>query len=161
MADQGLSFRDAMGYLAEQKTLAESHGGQFKRNVIQQTALLDGERLYDEAKAKFDGLIERLLVDLANEREPKQSAELRTAFEAAVERRIAFSQSVHDRLAALEGVKDLTGFGDALKAGADVINKLIEAGVEIWKEYRRGDDLRRDTIRNQIKGTRWRPFGEL
>jgi hypothetical protein len=160
MADQGLSFADAMGRLAEQKTLAESHGVLLKRHVIQQTALIQGHRLYDEAKAKSDGLIERLLVELAEEREPQKSAKLRTALEEAVQRRDAFSRFVGDQLPAEKGAKAID-FGGLFQPAADVVNKLIDSAMTIWQEWRGAKQLHRETIRSQIEAQRWRPFDDL
>jgi hypothetical protein len=160
LTDPGLSFGDAIGRLAEQKTLAESHGMLFKRHIIQQTALIEGQRLYDEARANFGGLIERLLVDLADEREPDKSADLRTTLQAAVQRRDAFSRFVGDRLPAEEGTKAID-LGGLFQPAADVVNKLIDSAMTIWQEWRKSKQLRRETIRSQIEAQRWRAFTEL
>jgi hypothetical protein len=77
MPDQGLSFGDAVGRFAEQKTLAESHGTLLKRHVSEQTTLALGQRLYDEARAKFGGVIQRVLFDLTDAGAPKDSPALR------------------------------------------------------------------------------------
>jgi hypothetical protein len=161
MAEQGLSLREAMSRLAGEKTVAESHGSVLKTHVTEPSAQIQGQRLYDEARARFDALIQQLLLDLTSANEPKDSAELRRTLEAATERRAAFCRFVDDQVPREEGSKDLLGIGDALKAGAAVVTKLIEAAVDIWKEFRRGNELKRETIRNQVEATRWRPFAEL
>lgn len=161
MADQGASLGDAVGRLAEQKTLAESHGTLLKQHVADQSALIDGQRLYDEARAKFDALIRQLVLDLTRASEPKDSAELRRALDDAIARRVAFSELVSERLPDREGARDALGIGDAAKAVAEVVNTLIQAAVDIWKEHRRGNELKQETIRNQVEATRWRPFDEL
>jgi hypothetical protein len=161
MAAQTISLRDAVGRLAEQKTLAESHGAVLKQHVTEQNAIIKGQQLYGEARAKFDALIQRLLFDLTSSSEPKDSAELHRTLEQSIEARAAFCRFVTEHVPREEGTKDLLGIGDALKAGAEIVTKLIEAGVEIWKEYRRGNELKRETIRNQIEAQRWRAFTEL
>lgn len=159
MADQ-VSLGDAMERLAESKTLAESDGSLLKRHDTEPAALLQGERLYEEARAKFEALIARLLVDLSSAREPRDSAELRAALEVAVERRNAFCRFAGDHLPAAAGTRAVD-LGALLKPVAEVVNKLIDSAMTIWAEYRRAKELQRETLRAQLEQHRWRAFTEL
>jgi hypothetical protein len=43
----------------------------------------------------------------------------------------------------------------------DAVGSTIEAGVAIWQEYRRADEVRRQTIASRIEATRWRDYAEV
>jgi hypothetical protein len=66
MAGQDIGLKYVEGLLAEQKALAESHGSLLKQHVTENAALINGQRLYGDAKAKFDALIQRLLYDVTS-----------------------------------------------------------------------------------------------
>jgi hypothetical protein len=159
MANQ-LSLGDVMEHLAGSKTLAESDGSLLKRHVTEPATLLQCERLYEEARAKFEALIARLLVDLNSAREPKDSAELRAALELAVERGNAFWRFAGDHLPTAAGTRAID-LGALLKPVAEVVNKLIESAMTTWTEYRKAKELQRETLRAQVQAHRWRAFAEL
>src|SRR4051794_17563998 len=70
-----MTLRDAVGRLAEERTFAESGAGLLKKYAAQdQSALIEGQKLYARAKAAFDGVIEQLLLDVDEDQNPGASA---------------------------------------------------------------------------------------
>jgi hypothetical protein len=128
--------------------------------VSEQTTLALGQRLYDEARAKFEGVIQRVLFDLTDAGAPKDSPALRAALKEAIEGRDKFSRFVGGQLPSEGGTKAID-IGGLFQPAADVVNKLIDSAMTIWQEWRGAKQLRRKTIRTQIEAQRWRAFGDL
>jgi hypothetical protein len=165
-AAQEAGWRDAVDRLAQEKALAESCVSILKTFAESDPmARVQGQRLYARAKADVDGLITMLAVDLAEDRSPAEVPELRQRLEAVPTQRQALCQHVDAAVGAVlreqsEGTRNLwvalltQGIGDA-------VGSTIDAGVEIWKEYRRADEVRRQTIASRIEATRWRDYAEV
>jgi hypothetical protein len=156
-----INWQEAAGILAEERSFAESDAGLLKTYAAQnQAALFQGQRLYAEAKAASDGLVARLLAVLADDRDPASADDLKQSAERAFVARLAFSQHVNDALPDLRGTKSV--LLDALaKPATDLVKALIEGGIAVWKEYHRGNELRRATLRAQLEQHRWRAFTDL
>jgi hypothetical protein len=156
-----LTLRDAIGRLAQERDFAESGAGLLKKYAAQNpAALVKGQKLYAEAKAAFDGLIEQLLTDLAKDEDPESSAELRTTVDSAAEKRLTFSRHVDAVLPNLEGTKNV--IVDALaKSVGEIVTGLIDGGIKIWQEFRRGDEQRRKAVATRVEAQRWRAFAEV
>jgi hypothetical protein len=156
-----INWQEAAGVLAEERSFAESDVSLLKTYAAaNQAALLQGQRLYAEAKAASDGLIARLLVVLADDRDPANADDLKQAAEQAFVSRLAFSQQVNDALPDLRDTK-IVRLDTLAKPAVDLVKSLIEGGIAIWKEYRRGNELRRASISARIEQQRWRAFTEL
>lgn len=156
-----LSWREAVDRLAQEKERAETCVAALKRHAAGDAAFLaEGARLYGEAKAHSDGFIERLLVDLAEDRAPDASPELRAKLDGAVTQRIAFCRHVEPRVPQTAGSKNLV-LGALSQGAGDLIAALIEGAVEIWKERNRGDELRRATIATRLEAQKWRRFADI
>lgn len=164
---QEIGYREAVGRLAQERTLAESCASILKTFADDDPmARIQGQRLYARAKADVDGLIAMLVVDLAGDRSPADIPELSQRLAAVPAQRRTFCQHVDtavgaDVRAEAEDTRD--GLLAALLAEAvgSAAGSLIEAGVDIWKEYRRADEVRRQTIAAQIEAQRWLPFAEV
>jgi hypothetical protein len=156
-----INWQEAAGVLAEERSFAESDASLLKTYAAaDQAALLQGQRLYAEAKAASDGLIARLLAVLADDRDPASADELKQAAERAFVTRLEFSHHVNDALPDLRGTRSV--LLDALaKPATDLVKALIDGGIAVWKEYRRGNELRRATLRAQLEAQHWRAFAEL
>jgi hypothetical protein len=159
-------WRDAVDRLAQEKTLAESCVSILKTFADSDPmARVQGQRLYARAKADVDGLIRLLIVDLAHDRSPAAVPELRQRLEAVPTQRQALCRQVDAAVGAelrKQGERTRNLWVALLTQGiGDAIGSTIEAGVEIWKEYRRADEVRRQTIASQIEGTRWRDYAEV
>ena len=141
------TFPDAIRVLGHERSAAEAyamlldtHG---KKDM---TRYVEGIRLYSEAKADFDGLLEQLKYDLNEGRDPKNSAQFGQVLEAAAQKRIAFTDFVTQNiLVDAQGAK--AGLPDLISAVPDLVKVLIDAGFNIWKEFQAGNKQRRDDIR--------------
>jgi hypothetical protein len=153
------SFSAAIGVLASERSLAEQ-GAAFLKAYAPDD--IDGRALYAQAKAAFDGLIEQLLADLAQARDPQISDGFRTQVQRAVERRLAFSERVDADMkqAVPQGAKP--GFADALAASAgELVKQIFAGGVSVWHEWRDASADRRREISARIEAQRWRPFADI
>jgi hypothetical protein len=165
-AAQDTGWRDAVDRLAQEKTLAESCASILKTFAESDAmARVQGQRLYARAKADVDGLVALLMVDLAEDRSPADVPELRQRLETVPKQRQALCQHVDAAVGNAVRAQDQGARGlltAMLTAGiGDAVGSTIEASVEIWKEYRRADEVRRQTIASQIEATRWRDYAEV
>jgi len=159
--EPALTWRDAVRVLAEERTFAESGAGLLKTYAKNDRALIEGQKLYAEAKAKFDGLIEQLLLDLAEDRNPEDSPDMKVVVDQAVETRLAFSRHVDATLPDVEG-KPKNVLVDALAKGAgEIIAALIDGGIKIYQTYQEANAVRRETIATRVEQQRWRAFSEV
>lgn len=156
-----MTLRDAIGQLRQERDFAETGAGLLKTYAAQNpSALIKGQKLYAEAKAAFDGLIEQLLLDLDQDQDPGASAGLKTAIDAAAEKRLAFSRHVDAVVPDQDGAKNIVV--DALVKGVgEIVKDLLDGGIEIWKEFRRGDQERRNAVATRVKAQRWRAFADV
>jgi hypothetical protein len=153
------SFSDAMGTLGQERSYAEFGAATLKSYA---PGDIDGRQLYAQAKAAFDGLIDQLLADLAQNQDPTLSPAFRDRLDAAVNKRVAFSEHV-DRVVKAklpEGAK--AGWIDALaNVPADLVRELFAGGVSIWHEWRGASKDRREQIATRLEATRWKPFADI
>lgn len=156
-----VSLSQAVGRLARERSFAESGAGLLKRYATSdRAAMLKGEQLYGSAKASFDELVVQLQTDLDQGAVPEGSPELRRALEAAVQQRLAFSRHVDAAVKLDPGARP--AILDALAGGVgDIVTGVLEAATAIWKEYRAGDQLRRQSITTRLEAQRWKAFGEV
>jgi hypothetical protein len=156
-----LTLGQAVGRLARERSFAESGAGLLKRYAAgDPAAMLEGQKLYDAAKASFDELVTWLQTDLDAGTVPSASPELQQALQAAVEQRLAFSRYVDGAVKVEPGAR--AGVADALAQGAGAIIKgVLDGALAIWQEYHKADQLRRQAITNRIEAQRWKPFGEV
>lgn len=151
---------DVMRVLAEEKTLGEAAVSLLNQYAKDnQTVYVRGIVLYAEAKAKFDGLIEQLKADLADDRRPDQSPLFQQALQQASEKRQAFFDFVvHEVTPSTTGTK---GIEQGLAAAVALIPVGTEAAVKIWREFRDGKAARREEIRRQLEAQKWLAFERL
>src|SRR3954471_914834 len=154
-----ITLGQAVGRLARERSFAESGAGLLKRYAVSDpAAMLQGQKLYDTARASFDELVTWLQTDLDAGTVPTASPELQQALQAAVEQRLAFSRYVDGAVKAEPGAR--AGALDALAQGAGAIVKgVLDGALAIWQEYHKADQLRRQAITNRIDAQRWKPFG--
>lgn len=159
-ADGGTpTLSDAIGTLGQERTYAEFGARMLKAHAADD---IEGRRLYAQAKAAFDGLIEQLLTDLAQNRDPALSPAFRQRLDEAVTKRVAFSdyadRAVKTKLP--QGAKPL--WIDALaQIPADLIKALFDGGLSIWREWRGAGKERRDQIASRLEAQRWKPFADV
>ncbi len=152
-------FTEAVGVLAEERGLAEHGASLLKRHAPED---IEARALYAQAKAAFDGLIERLLAELAQGHEPKASVELRARLDHAAERRLAFSRRVDEALrrALPEGAKE--GWEEAVaRTAGEVVARLLEGLVGAWREWRAGGAERRRDMAARVEAQRWRGWADI
>lgn len=152
-----MSWQDAIGALASERTLAESCASLLKRHGADDEAALDQGRIaYDAARAEIDGVIAALSVALAQRDGPDSFTPLQAQLERGVAGREAFCKTALALAPAQDGTRaaifDLLG-------GA--IAPLIDAAKEIYFDSGKRDDLEKETIRIQLEATKWPSFASI
>ncbi len=157
------SFSEAVGLLSQERSYAESGAALVKQYA---PGDIEARRLYADAKGAFDGLIEQLLADLAQNNDPELSAAFRERIDAAAMKRVAFSKRADEVLKANvpEGAKNaiLVAIAESLaKTPVEIVKELFGGGMTIWKEWRGVSTERRKQITTRIEAQRWKPFAEI
>jgi hypothetical protein len=156
-----LTWQDAVDLLEHEKSLAENRAGLLKTYAPNQQVRVEGQKLYGEAKAAFDGLIGRLEADLAVNRDPEDSPELKAKLEAAAQQRVALVDYVDGAIDQAEPGKKNLIVEAVVESAGELVDALFGGAIEIWKEYGRRGEVRRKTLATLIQKTRWRPFTEV
>jgi len=155
-----LTPSDAMRLFAREKSAAEQYAVILstigKNDAVQ---YIRGIKLYADAKAEFDGLIEELRFDLLNGREPASSATFNEALKKAAEERVAFTSFVSSKVDELGGARPL--LPDVIQSVPELVKAITDAGLAIWKEFRSGREQHRDALLNELDHLKWQPFAQL
>ena len=123
-----MSWQDAIGELAAERTRAETCVSLLKRHAGDDEAALDqGRAAYDMAKAEIDGVIAALSVALAKGEEPESFALSRRSSSAGSQGREAFCETALALAPAQDGTKSAI-----FAVLGEVIGPLIEAAKEIY-----------------------------
>jgi hypothetical protein len=155
--EPGLS--EAIGRLAQERSQAEEVAALLKKF---ESGDMDGRALYAQAKAAFDGLIEQLLTDLAQGRDPKVSPAFRASLDAAAAKRAAFGAHVDAVVKAHVPVGGKPGWLALLgQDPAELVKAVTKSGVTIWHEWRTADAERRRDIAARIEAQRWKPWTDI
>jgi hypothetical protein len=152
-----MTWQDAIGELASERTRAETCVGVLKRNAGDDEAALEqGRTGYDTAKSEIDGVVAALAVALAQGDEPESFTTLETQLKRGVEGREAFCKAALALAPPQDGTK--SAIFDVL---GEVIGPLIEAAKEIYIFSEEQDVLVRETIRTQLEATKWPSFASI
>jgi hypothetical protein len=158
------AWPQAVDQLAREKTLAEACASILKTFAEGlPMARVQGERLYARAEADMNGLVRLLIADLAAERSPADSPELRQRLEAVPRQRQALCRHVEAAAGtALRRSPERTHAAELLAEGSsDSVAFMGEAAVRIWQAYRAANQVGRAAIIARIEAVRWLPYREV
>jgi|GEM_PF-4905372 len=161
------SYAEAVGQMRREQTLGEAGAGLLKTFAKDDMATLaQGIQLYAFAQADFNGLLETLKGALIKGEELADSKRFQDALVLAVKRRVAFTDFVDEKVLSRspKGTKSLAavlGAADFIKGAAELLKVLMEAGLDIWREYRTVDKENRQQIRDQLDSLKWRSFDKV
>ena len=147
--------------MAKEKSLAEQFVvilNTVGKEDVQQFAR--GIQLYSEAKAEFDGLIEGMKMNLELDEPLAESLDFNNSLRTAVGNRWAFTSYIKESIIGDQHGKRFP-YEDIIKDAADLISKLTDAALKIWKEYRNAADSEKQVIRTQLDGVKWQPYSEI
>ena len=112
--------------------LLDTHGKQDMNRYV------EGIRLYSEAKADFDGLLEQLKYNLNEGHDPNNSATVRSSARGRGSKADRVYRFVTQNiLGDVQGARP--GLPDLISAVPDLVKVLIDAGFNIWKEFQAGE----------------------
>ena len=161
---QEIGWPQAVDDLAREKTLAEACASILKTFADgAPMARVQGERLYARAEADMDGLVGLLTADLASERSPADSPELRQRLEAVPRQRQTLCRHVDAAVGtALRRQPGRTRAAELLAQGSrGPMGFMTDAVVRIWQAYREADPVGRATIATRIEAVRWLPYATI
>ena len=154
-----IGWPEAVGRLAGVRSKAETCAGLLKGHGDQQQ-VSQGEMVYADAKANFDGVIAGLVAALTERGDPKSLPSLETDLEQGATSFKTFCQTVGDLLPSDSGRKGI--LEDIVKAAIEpVINALSAAVATLYNNYRKDDALTRETIKTQLEAAKWPDFAEV
>ncbi len=161
------SYTEAVGLMKREQTLGEASAGLLKTFAKDDTAtLIQGIKLYALAQADFNGLLETLKATLIKEGDLADSKLFQEALDLAVKRRVAFADFVDEKVLSRsqEGTKSIAavlGSAGFVKGAAELLKVLMEAGLDIWREYRTADKEQRQQISDQLDSLMWRSYDKV
>jgi hypothetical protein len=161
---QEVAWPQAVDQLAREKTLAEACASMLKTFADgAPMARVQGERLYARAEADMNGLVRLLIADLASERSPADSPELRQRLAALPRQRQALCRHVDAAVGtALRQQAGRTSAADLLAQGSsDSAGSMNDVAVRIRQAYREADPVARSTIVARIEAVRWLPYADV
>jgi hypothetical protein len=151
---------EAIRLFASEKSSAEQYAvilSTVEKNDAAQ--YIRGIKLYADAKAEFDGLIEELRFDLLNGQEPASSTKFNDALKEAAKKRVAFTSFVSDEVDKLGSTRSL--LPDVIQSVPELVKAITDSGLEIWKEFRSGREQHRDALLNELEHLKWQSFAQL
>jgi hypothetical protein len=155
------SWQLAVGRIAREKALSETGVALLKAYAAHDAAaMVEGQKLYGDAKAAFDELIATVMTGLAEHADAVPAAGLDPMLRAAVEKRKTFCARVDTALPKVEGAREGLALKDLLGIG-ETIKSLIDGAVTLWKEWKAGKAARRKAIEIQLQAQRWRSFADV
>lgn len=153
-ADKPLRWPEAIARLASERTRAVNCAARARALGDAGAALAAA---YGEAKAEMDGVIAGLSVGLTEGRATAALDGLQQQLEDAVAKREAFCQAVREHSG--PGPTGERGIVGAALVAA--VKPLVEAFVALVRMVDERDRRRRDTIRAELKATRWPDFADI
>jgi len=154
-----IGWPEAVGRLAGERSKAETCAGLLKGHGDEQQ-ISQGQMIYGDAKANFDGVIAGLVTALTEGGNPKSLPSLETDLEHGATSLKAFCQSVADLLPNDSGRKGI--LEDIVKAALDPVINSLSAGVAtLYNNHRKDDSLTIETIKTQLEAAKWPDFAEV
>ena len=154
-------FSQMLGTLGRERSLAEAGVSIIKHYAPED---IDGRLKYAQAKSAFDGLIDQLLADLAQGKDPDVSTEFRAKVQSAVDSRTAFSNQVAMVIKTKVPPGAKAGWPDLLAAGGavgELVGDLISGGIKIWQAWQQASGARRDRLTARLSEQRWKQFADI
>ena len=161
-AQEESNLAEAIGFLAKEKSLAESYGKILEEfGKDNPNDYVEGIRLYANAKAEYDGLIEQLKWNLSRNEALEQSSKFQGQLQQAAEQRVAFTNFVTESI-----IKDDPGKKNPLAVAAitavpALLEALTEVGTSIWNEYRKTSKENQQVIEEKLDSAKWVDFSKI
>lgn len=154
------SLSSDIAKIAQQKSRGEDFAKRLKEanaeKEIKKEPFEKGKNLYIEAKAAFDGLITKLIMDLKAGGKAEPSNEEKALLQEAIAKSEEFTNYVDKLLygesrGAVEVALIIKGIFDAL---FPVVSKT-------WKEYREASKQQKEEIIKELNDLRWQDFAKI
>lgn len=151
-----MSWMDAADRLQQERGAAVACVRAAKQYLQETDTLFELRQSYEAARTEINAVLARLDVALINDEEDDVLETLKPRLSEASKERAAFCDSVTAAVEAqsTEGEKNLIGL-------VTVAGDVLDAAVEVWKEYRKGDDLRRSNLRTALEDAKWPEFDDI
>lgn len=156
----GISWPEAVGQLAGQRTTAETCVALMKR-YGDEGQIARGQLAYARAKADFDSTIAGLITTLSAGQGPETLSNLQTKITSGVTGLREFCDTVSNLLPKTGGEK---GLGEEIAKAIPIkeLLKMLSGSVStLYTDHRSDDALTRRTIQTQLEAVRWPAFSEV
>ena len=156
------NFPEAIGILAKEQSLAENYAvilKEFGKEDIKNYA--EGIRLYAEAKAEYDGLIEQLIYNLKADKALDTSPDFQNKLKNAADKRVAFTSFVTDKIIRDDPERKNPLAIAAIGLAPELLDALTKVGKTIWQEYRNVNKEQKQEIVDQLDTLKWKAFHEI
>jgi hypothetical protein len=157
---EGISWPEAVGQLAGQRTMAETCIALMKR-YGDEGQIARGQLTYGNAKSDFDSTIAGLIATLSAGQAPETLSNLQTKITSGVTGLRKFCDTVSNLLPKTTGEKGVgTEIAKAIPI-ADLLKMLSGSVSTLYTDHRSDDALTRKTIQTQLEAARWPAFSEV
>lgn len=145
---------DGIQKIAEARSKCEQWTSKVKKDFARDSKEYQKTNaLYIDAKAAFDGWIDRLQFDLTADMDLNNSDSYKKALEEASEKGNAFVRY------ATELYQPSTT--KSLPFIVEVLPSLSDAGIRVWQEYRKAKEEQRKEIKKILDNLKWKAFDEI
>jgi len=152
-------FSASIGFLAKEQSLGESYAvilKEFGKEDMRNYA--EGIRLYANAKAEYDGLIEQLKSDLKGGQEVDSSSKFQSKLKTAADQRVAFTSFVTEKVIRNDPNRKNPVAIAAIAAVPQLVDALIKVSKSIWQEYQSVNEGQKKEILDQLDKLKWKSF---
>lgn len=147
---------EGIGVAAESKSKGEQWAGKAKKDFAVNTGEYQKvNALYIDAKAAFDGWIVQLKIGLTAGGNINDSDAYKNALQKASEKADAFFKYVtalYEKDVKIKATPAII---------AAILPSLTDAGIKIWQEYTRAEEVRRKEIKKELDNLKWQSFEEI
>lgn len=121
-----------------------------KRRVVSEENYIQALSLYTDAEKAVNGWLARLQWELEHKRDIEQSSEYDESIKRAADNAEQF-------IGYAKGVLLDRKMGGPLSVG-DLLKVLTDFGLQIWKEYRSGEQKQREALVKRLHTLKWKHF---
>lgn len=153
----GMNWLDAAERLQRERGAAVECAREVKHRVPSDNDnYFKAKQSYEKVRTEMNAVLARLDTALIVDKEDEVFTTLRPRLEAVALQRRAFCQEAETFIAAYrkEGEKNLLAL-------LDIAGSFTDAAVEIWKEFREADDVRKNNLRTALEDARWPAFADI
>jgi hypothetical protein len=151
-------FIQDIGKLSELRTQAESRvrllRGLYQDGEIDAKAMRRGELLYEDARAAFNAWLDAMIAGFSEKAGGIPEATVSDLLQRGAKRNDAFITFADEKILGQTR-------GGGAEAAALIVAKVIDTGMNLWRELRASNDKRRHELISHLDDLHWKAFGDI